>query len=223
MGSSLATGSEPATSAPDANFADRGRSRLRRLVAQLAPKDSDQVVFLGDLVNKGPDPGTVLAIVRQLGAVCLRGNHENDHLRWQTEGRPPRPDSVSTRALLTEVAYGDFLRFAAAMPLIFENSAVIAVHGAIDPARALADQTPDLLTGDITPKPSWIRTVALDRPLVVGHKRYGPTPAEPFVRPGVVYGIDTGCVYGGALTALALPEGRIFQVPAEQNYAGGSP
>jgi hypothetical protein len=55
--------------------------------------------------------------------------------------------------------------------------------------------------------------------VVAGHKRYSPDPSVPCIVEGRFYGIDTGCVYGGCLTALRMPSGRITQVRASRAYS----
>lgn len=53
---------------------------LEHLLAFVRPARGDQLVFHGDLVDRGPDSARVIEIVRQLvhgGAICLRGNHEH--------------------------------------------------------------------------------------------------------------------------------------------------
>ena len=47
---------------------------------------------------------------------------------------------------------------------------------------------------------------------------YGHTPRHEVYRLKWSIGIDTGCVMGGHLTAYILPERRIVQVKARQNY-----
>ncbi|TVR50073.1 MAG: hypothetical protein EA425_10800, partial [Puniceicoccaceae bacterium] len=54
---------------------------LEILLAQLAPRPGDRIVFLGDLVNRGPDSHAVIEKVRHLGAIALLGNHERRLLR----------------------------------------------------------------------------------------------------------------------------------------------
>ncbi len=192
------------------------------LLDLVAPGASDRLILLGDLVNKGPDPAGVVRIARSLEAICLRGNHENDHLFWRTDGVRPRRESVRTRKLMPEVDYEGYLSMAAGMPLFYESAELIAVHGAVVPGLPLLDQSPALLTGDETPDPSWKDGIDLGRPLVVGHKRYRKDFAKPCIENGKFYGIDTGCVYGGALTALEWPSGKIWQVKAERDYSSGS-
>jgi len=192
---------------------------LGALLDLLSPTSSDRLILMGDLVNKGPDPGGVIRIVRSLGAVCLRGNHENDHLRWQAGTARPKAESVRTRALMTAEDYSDYLAMAGEMPLYYEDDHLIAVHGSLVPGLPLDEQYPALLTGDETPDPSWKDGIDLGRPLVVGHKRYRRDFSKPCIVKGKFYGIDTGCVYGGTLTALELPSEKIWQVRAARDYS----
>lgn len=180
---------------------------------------TDRLVLMGDLVNKGPDPSGVIRIVRSLDCICLRGNHENDHLRGHEGIARLRQESVRTRDLMSPEDYVSYLAMAAAMPLYHENSDLIAVHGALEPALPLARQSADLLTGDVSLDLSLKNGINLGRPLVVGHKRYSRNPSQPYIVEGRFYGIDTGCVYGGALTALSLPSGKIWQVRAARDYS----
>ena len=189
------------------------------LLERIGPARSDQLILMGDLVNKGPDPAGVIRAVRSLNCLCLRGNHENDHLNGPAGLSKLKAESELTKNAMPLEEYAAYLALAAAMPLYFENSDLIAVHGALDPVLPLDQQPADLLTGDITPPPSWKDDINLGRPLVVGHKRYSREQAEPFIVEGRFYGIDTGCVYGGALTALELPSGELWQVRAARDYS----
>jgi len=189
------------------------------LLDLVGPAASDRLILMGDLVNKGPDPGGVVRTVKSLGALCLRGNHENDHLRWHARTARPKEESVRTRDLMTADDYADYLAMAAAMPFYFEDDDLIAVHGAMVPGIPLTVQSAALLTGDETPDPSWKDGIDLGRPLVVGHKRYRRDFAKPCIAKGKFYGIDTGCVYGGTLTALELPSEKIWQVKAGRDYS----
>ncbi|WP_345969481.1 metallophosphoesterase [Sulfurimonas sp. HSL1-6] len=57
--------------------------KLMRLIAQL-PKEA-QLVFVGDLIDRGPDSAKVIAFVREGGHLCVRGNHETFMLSQRPE------------------------------------------------------------------------------------------------------------------------------------------
>ena len=188
------------------------------LLDAVAPRSDDRLVLLGDLLNKGPDPVGVLESFESLDCVCLLGNHEFDHLKWR-EGRLPKPESVRTRQSMPPARYERYLELAGKMPLFFENEDLIAVHGALLNGVPLPDQPVEVLTGDRNLESSWKDQIMRDRPVVAGHKRYSRDQCEPCIEEGKFYGIDTGCVYGGCLTALWMPSGKIAQVRAARVYS----
>jgi len=188
------------------------------LLDHVAPRREDKLILLGDLVNKGPDPAGVLKIFASLDCVCLLGNHDFDHLKWK-EGRIPKGESIVTKELIPPGVYDKFLEEVARMPPLYESADLIAVHGGLLKGLSLSEQPMEVLTGDKTLPSKWKDEIVLDRPLIVGHKRYGSDQAVPYIIEGKFYGIDTGCVYGGCLTALRMPSGRLAQVRAERVYS----
>lgn len=188
------------------------------LLDHVAPGSDDRLILLGDLVNKGPDPAGVLEIFESLDCVCLLGNHDFDHLKWKA-GNIPKPESMLAKKLIPPAAYERYLQRVARMSPFYEAADLIAVHGGLLNGIALGDQPMEVMTGDQNLPSDWKDHIALDRPLVVGHKRYSPDESVPYIVEGKFYGIDTGCVYGGCLTALWMPSGRIAQVPAARVYS----
>ena len=188
------------------------------LLDQVSPGRGDRLILLGDLVNKGPDPAGVLEIFATVDCVCLLGNHDLDHLKWKGGGIP-KVESIVTKELIPAPLYEKFLEEIVRMPPLFERSDFIAVHGGLLNGVALSEQPLEVMTGDRNLSNDWKDEIILDRPLVTGHKRYGSDQAVPYIVEGKFYGIDTGCVYGGCLTALRLPSGTLAQVRAERAYS----
>jgi hypothetical protein len=96
----------------------------------------------------------------------------------------------------------------------------MAVHGGINPTVPLADHDPEdiLEMRSVPPEnsydgPFWFEQYD-ERPQVF----FGHTVlADPFVSDCAV-GLDTGCVYGGSLTAYDYRRDEVHSVPAERTY-----
>jgi hypothetical protein len=192
---------------------------LLELLDKISFVSADNLILLGDLVNKGPDPGGVVKIVQSLKCVCLRGNHDVNHLEWSEGLAEPLPETVVTRNMMKTEDYEAYLSMVATMPYFHQTADFIAVHGAIRPDLAISLQPAALMTGVDKFDLGWKDRLHFDRPVVVGHKRYNEDPAKPCIIPHRFYGIDTGCVFGGRLTALEMPSGRVWQVDAARNYS----
>jgi hypothetical protein len=221
-------------------------AELEELLAATAPGPSDRLVFLGDLLDRGPDPVGVLRRVRQLGADCVLGNHEEKHLRYAAhEARrrsdpryrsPMRPFDPKRAAEHARLTHEDLLWIASLPHWLSLGGGWIAVHGGLVPGVPLAAQPSDwalrLRYVDANGRPvprkageggapgvrRWAEAWGGPCSVVYGHFPHAlgePRRDEP--RPGVVcLGIDTGCVYGGALTALVLPGADLVQVRSRQ-------
>jgi serine/threonine protein phosphatase 1 len=189
------------------------------------------VVYLGDYVDRGPDSAGVVDFLighPLLGfeSVYLKGNHEDFLLRfledariieaWFMNGGDATLESydvdIFDPALSENRAEGLRRRFASAVPpahLAFYHNLKLwhvegdyaFVHAGVRPGLPLTAQRDlDLL---------WIRYEFLGSSADFGHVVvHGHTPTwRPDVRLNRI-GIDTGAVYGGVLTALALEDGK---------------
>jgi hypothetical protein len=201
----------------------------------------DRLVFLGDLLDRGPDPVGVVRRARELGAECVLGNHEEKHLRYaahearrKTDRHHRNPVRFDPRRAAEHAALSrDDLAWIASLPRTLSlGHGWVAVHAGFLPGRRIAAQPPDWiirlryvdavgarvarLRGD-GGEPGvrrWAQAWTGPERVVYGHHPQSlsePRRDEP--APGVrCVGIDTGCVYGGRLTALVLPDERIVQV-----------
>jgi bis(5'-nucleosyl)-tetraphosphatase (symmetrical) len=209
----------------------------------------DRLVLLGDLLDRGPDPVGVVRRARALGAECVLGNHEEKHLRYAThEARrradpsyrnPVRmsPERAAENARLSE----EDLSWLAALPRVIRlGGRWLAVHGGLLPGRRATSQPADWLTKlrylDARGKPvhrtrgeageagvrRWAEAWTGPESIVYGHHAREDVVVDT-PRPGVrCVGIDTGCVYGGKLTALVLPAQELVQVSARAARAPAS-
>lgn len=213
---------------------------LTSLLDKVNPIRGDRVFFLGDLVDRGPDSMGVIRMVQSVladypGSEAVVGNHEIKWLR-----------SILARDVSQDVV--DWLR---ARPLFVRpHHRLFLCHGGVPPA--FAEDVPDLRAEDAHALPHGKRGKALSRLAYVrrvdprtrresvsgrdentvpwavlydgslGFVVYGHQPALLPTRFPHALGIDTGCCFGGMLTAAIAEDGRveeIVSVHARSSYA----
>ena len=115
---------------------------LADLLRYVGARQGDRIVFVGDLVVRGPAPHEVVALARSLCAVAVRGNHEDRLLRWRdSNGAMPIGGLTKETAKQLSSADWDYL---AAMPLWLDlpEHAIRVVHAGLVPKVPMAAQDP---------------------------------------------------------------------------------
>lgn len=199
--------------------------------------DGRTLAFVGDLTDRGPDSVRVMDIVCRLfeeqNALYVPGNHCNKLYRYFLGN-----NVQETHGLETTVAELDsmpaneyrllrkrFLSMYEESPLyqIADDGKLVIAHAGIRSdyiGRFDARVKTFVLYGDITGEKNadgspvrrdWARTYTGDAYVVYGH-----TPVSEPRLIGNTINIDTGCVFGGRLTALRWPERETVSVESQQ-------
>ena len=116
------------------------------------------------------------------------------------------------------------LEWMSGLPLYIELEHAIVVHGYFEPGIALEQQNPSVLCGTMGGERilrqrydrPWYELYDGDKPVIVGHYNYTHTD-QPFIYQDKVFGLDTDCVTGKALTGILLPSFRFVSVPSRGN------
>lgn len=220
---------------------------LDRLLGALGLRPGDRVICVGDLVNRGPDSLAVLRRLAGCGAEAVLGNHDlyllrsSQGLRALPASSPlaavlDAPDASTLLAWLAmqPIIFVDPDIVAVHAGLHPEWNDIEAIgndlnDAAHDPARRFSDPRIGFATqvrycdergnrpqsDHPSPRPPfqpWDAFYRGSRTVVFGHWARRGLVIQPKRR-----GLDTGCVYGGPLTAWIAEEDRLVQVPGRSS------
>nr|WP_256522340.1 metallophosphoesterase family protein [Halobacillus sp. A5] len=173
--------------------------------------DKDQLILLGDYVDRGPDSREVVKKVKRLveedGAIALKGNHDDLFIRakheskamelWKLNGASTTFQSYKHHM---EEVYHDQEWMRDHLDMYYETEHYIFVHAGLKPHIPLEKQEEHTML--------WTRhtdEIGLGKTVVHGH-----TPVEDVAYYRDHIDIDTGAVYGGKLSLLELPSHQVY-------------
>lgn len=198
------------------------------LLKALELKAGDRVIQVGDLINRGPDSHDVIELAREHKIEVILGNHELRLIRARREMTPEILKSYDFQTL--EQLTNEDCHFLENLPDCHHAPEIdtVFVHAGFLPDQVWHEQSIDI-TAHIQVIDSNGRAAkrsdAPDASAWADHWHgspfviYGHTPRpKVFKRAGSI-GIDTGCVYGGHLTAYILEDKSFVQVRARKAYA----
>jgi hypothetical protein len=198
-------------------------AELDALLDRLAFCSSDRLVFVGDLVARGPDSRRVITIARRAGATVVRGNHEEKLLRWRAaklahlrgHGERPEPLKHAHAKVVRTLLPADWA-FLAQTPLYLDlpDHGARVVHAGVLPGIPFAEQKRQCLMRirGVGSRGEWIEK----GPSIPWGQIYSGAPHVLFGHNAMLEpqlhewatGLDTACVYGGRLTAMVLRAGE---------------
>lgn len=200
---------------------------LDELLAWVNPTGADELIFLGDYVDRGPDTRGVLNRLIELKqkrpVVCLRGNHEIMMLDARFGGRADRKQWLGVGGVQALGSYGpalgvsgtfddvpeghwEFLQYE--LVPYHETDRFIFVHAGVYRDLPMDEQSDDMLYWEFLPAAMRHYSGKL---VICGHS--SQRSGVPKVIPGAVC-IDTCAYSGGWLTCLDAVSGSYWQVDA---------
>jgi protein phosphatase len=198
-----------------------------------------KMVFVGDLVDRGPKIPEVVRLVMESvkagSALCVPGNHDVKFMRkvWGKDVQITHglADSLAQFEVY-EQNYRGFSRVAAEFiddlvsHYVLDDGKLVVAHagmkesmqgrgsGAVREFALFGETTGETDEFGLPVRYNWAAEYRGVAEVVYGHT---PVPEPEWLNRTI--NIDTGCVFGGRLTALRYPEKELVSVPAKQTYA----
>ena len=198
-----------------------------------------KLIFLGDLVDRGPKAPWVVRLVMESikagTALCVPGNHDVKFMRkiWGKDVQVTHGLAESLQQFEAyEAYYRGFSRIAAEFinklvsHYVLDDGKLVVAHagmkesmqgrgsGAVRDFALFGETTGETDEFGLPVRYNWAAEYRGPAMVVYGHT---PVPEPEWLNRTI--NIDTGCVFGGKLTALRYPERELVSVPARQTYA----
>jgi predicted phosphodiesterase len=197
---------------------------LKELLVKVSyDNTTDRLIYLGDILNKGPKSADVLRFIRKQNVECILGNNEVGFLEIVRNGGY---EDSSIYDVISDLGgeLDDYCQWIEKFPTYIEEDDFIAVHAGIDPTKSVSESSVRIRTTIRTwdgegknlnnqNDPKWYELYTGEKVIVYGH--YAAQKLQ--VRDKTI-GLDSGCVFGGELTCLIWPSREIVQVKAKKKY-----
>ncbi|WP_327727428.1 polynucleotide kinase-phosphatase [Streptomyces sp. NBC_00487] len=190
-------------------------------------------VFVGDLVDRGPDsPGVLRRVMSMVGsgsALCVPGNHENKYGRYlkgrnvqHTHGLAETIEQMEGESEEFKKQVREFID-GLVSHYVLDGGRLVVCHAGLPEkyhGRTSGRVRSHALYGDTTGETDefglpvrypWAEDYRGRAAVVYGHT---PVPTATWLNNTIC--LDTGAVFGGKLTALRWPERELVEVPAER-------
>ncbi|ORY05854.1 Metallo-dependent phosphatase [Basidiobolus meristosporus CBS 931.73] len=210
-----------------------------RLLEKLDLKQDDTLILAGDMVTKGPDSLGVLRRAKEVGALCIRGNHDHTVIRWKELLVRYGEHKIKKRKLphglhmktehhrIASALSDDLFQYLESCSVILSvpQLSMYVVHAGLNPylsidqqkskdvmnMHSIVDHKPTKKKG--VGKPWWhlwnIEQSAHAHPKTVV---YGHEASKGLNIREYSVGLDSGCVKGKKLSAMIFPERTLIQV-----------
>ena len=203
---------------------------------KVEPPPGRKAVFVGDLVDRGPNAPGVLALVMRMvesgAALCVPGNHDARLVRALQGRKVQRTHGLEETLAQLADQTAEFKKkvetFLGGLVshYVLDGGALVVAHagmkeemagrasGAVRAFALYGDPTGEDDEFGLPVRRDWAAEYRGRARVVYGHT---PVAQSEWVNNAI--NIDTGCVFGGALTALRYPELELVSVPAKAQYA----
>ncbi len=198
--------------------------------------ENRKAIFLGDLVDRGPDSPSVLRLVMSMVnagvAYCVPGNHDLKLQKYlhgkqvqlkhglEETVKQLETETAQFKATVEKFLYGLVSHY------VFDYGKLVVAHagvkeemqgrgsGAVRSFCLYGETTGEIDEFGLPVRYNWAKEYRGKAKVVYGHT---PVPEAEWLNKTI--DIDTGCVFGGKLTALRYPEGQLVSVQAKRVYS----